>query len=149
MYKKSPQFVTITPSLQNSFSLYISSRHFVISEISVKANAFFSVRTRLVRGEHARTATTSTEFLGLNPPLGLNLPLVNANIRSHNYSAARAAVSEENRRYLRGINFNGRYTLYNAPIELILGEPKLLVVCSKKEKMYRKYTIFLCEKFDF
>ena len=58
-------------------------------------------------------------------------------------------VSEENRRYLRGINFNGRYTLYNAPIELILGEPKLLVVCFKKEKMYRKYTIFLCEKFDF
>ena len=43
-------------------------------------------------------------------------------------------VSEENRRYLRGINFNGRYTLYNAPIELILGEPKLLVVCFKKEK---------------
>ena len=43
-------------------------------------------------------------------------------------------VSEENRRYLRGINFNDRYTLYNAPIELILGEPKLLVVCFKKEK---------------
>ena len=43
-------------------------------------------------------------------------------------------ISEENRRYLRGINFNGRYTLYNAPIELILGEPKLLVVCFKKEK---------------
>ena len=46
----------------------------------------------------------------------------------------RPMVSEENRRYFRGINFNGRYTLYNAPIELILGEPKLLVVCFKKEK---------------
>ena len=43
-------------------------------------------------------------------------------------------VSEENRRYLRGINFNGRYTLYNAPIELVFGEPSLLVVCFKKEK---------------
>ena len=45
-----------------------------------------------------------------------------------------SAVSEDNRRYFRGINCNGRYTLYNAPIELILGEPKVLVVCFKKEK---------------
>ena len=50
------------------------------------------------------------------------------------WSAMATMVSEENRRYLRGINFNGRYTLYNAPLELILGESKLLVVCFKKEK---------------
>ena len=48
--------------------------------------------------------------------------------------AVLSTISEENRRYFRGINFNGRYTLNNAPIELIFGEPRLLVVCFKKEK---------------
>ena len=52
----------------------------------------------------------------------------------HSRSGATPLVSEENRRYFRDINFNGRYTLYNAPIELVFGEPSLLVVCFKKEK---------------
>ena len=68
-------------------------------------------------------------------------------------SFSSSTVSEENRRYLRGIHFNGRYTLYNAPIELIslLGEPLdgTIGLFQERTKMYRKHTIFPCEKFDF
>ena len=51
-----------------------------------------------------------------------------------------SVVREENRRFISRFSFHDRYTSHNAPIELVIGEPSLLVVYSSKEK--NVYEIF-------